>query len=144
MIGPARGRDFVTFTGTAGQVERAFHTSIHRYEVRGEKHYANASEPSVPAQFADLIAGVRGLHNFHPKSFRRAGLPPVKLKPGVMKPDFYTQTSPGVNLLAPDDLWSGAIARNASIVYVYATDPFNPVFYAIDQAVAPVISFSFG
>jgi subtilase family serine protease len=40
--------------------------------------------------------------------------------------------------------WSGAIARNATLIYVYGTDAFAAAFYAIDQALAPVLSLSFG
>jgi uncharacterized protein (TIGR03437 family) len=40
--------------------------------------------------------------------------------------------------------WAGAIAPNASLTYVYASNVFNAASYAIDQNLAPVISFSFG
>jgi subtilase family serine protease len=40
--------------------------------------------------------------------------------------------------------WAGAVARNATIYYVYASDPFTSAFYVIDEALAPVLSFSFG
>jgi subtilase family serine protease len=39
--------------------------------------------------------------------------------------------------------WSGAIARNATILYVYSTDAFTSA-HVIDEALAPVLSFSFG
>ena len=51
------GRLFVDFSGTAGQIARAFHTEIHRYHVQGKDHYANAGDPSLPAEL--LPAGVR-------------------------------------------------------------------------------------
>src|SRR3984885_9033414 len=44
----ARGRNWIAFSGAAGQTARAFHTSIHRYVADGKTAYANASEPSVP------------------------------------------------------------------------------------------------
>jgi subtilase family serine protease len=40
--------------------------------------------------------------------------------------------------------WAGGIARNASIVYVYSTNVFTSLQYAIDQNLAPVISLSYG
>ena len=40
--------------------------------------------------------------------------------------------------------WSGAVARNATIVYVYSPDVMQSVQYAIDQNLAPVISTSYG
>src|ERR1700719_1562256 len=72
----ARSRTWVSFSGTAQQVEAAFHTSIHRFVVNGETHYANAAAPAVPAAFADLVLGVRGLHDFHPQAHARASVVP--------------------------------------------------------------------
>lgn len=60
----ARGRNWIAFSGAAGQTARAFHTSIHRYVVDGETHYANAGEPSVPEALADVAGGFLGLNNF--------------------------------------------------------------------------------
>src|SRR6202011_4910966 len=40
--------------------------------------------------------------------------------------------------------WTGAMARNATIVYVYSDDVVASVFYAIDRNLAPVISMSYG
>jgi subtilase family serine protease len=61
------GRHIVEFSGTASQVSEAFHTAIHHYTVNGEDHWANASDPQIPAALAPVIAGVQSLHNFHPK-----------------------------------------------------------------------------
>ena len=60
----ARGRNYVTFSGTAQQVGSAFHTQIHRYNVNGESHFANATDPSIPAALAGLVSGIRGLNDF--------------------------------------------------------------------------------
>src|SRR5271170_8032217 len=35
----------IDVSGNAGQVRDAFHTEIHRYNVKGEQHIANASDP---------------------------------------------------------------------------------------------------
>jgi len=61
------GKMMLIFTGTAGQVEEAFHTEIHNLNVHGEKHIANMSAPQVPAALASVIAGFRSLHDFFPK-----------------------------------------------------------------------------
>jgi hypothetical protein len=42
----------VDFSGTAGQVRNAFHTEIHYLEVRGVRHFANMSDPQIPAALA--------------------------------------------------------------------------------------------
>ncbi len=50
------------------------------------------------------------------------------------------------NLIEADlDLeWSGAIARNAKIYYVYGENAFEAAIIAVDNNIAPVISISYG
>ncbi len=60
---PAGGRTIV-FSGSAGQVQEAFHTAIHRYRVHGEMHLANAGDPRIPEALAGVVAGVATLHDF--------------------------------------------------------------------------------
>ena len=62
----------IDFSGTAAQVREAFRTSIHYYEVNGQRHVANASDPQIPAALAPVIAGVVSLHDFEPHSMRTA------------------------------------------------------------------------
>jgi subtilase family serine protease len=80
----AHGRDWVAFGGTADQVEKTFHTKIHRYRVDGEEHYANATAPSIPAALAGVVSYIQGLDDFRPKPL-------------------YTEGS-GKHELAPDDV----------------------------------------
>jgi subtilase family serine protease len=204
VISTARGRNFVAFKGTAGQVEAALHVEIHNFLVDGESHYANATEPSVPAAILPFTIGFIGLDDFKPKppmvkpvanftssngqhslapgdlytiynltplyglgidgagmklavigqsdvnlsdinSFRSEwGLavnPPVKvLVPGSTDPGVLADDGEESDL---DLEWSGAIARNAEILFIYSTDVVTSAQYAIDQAVAPVISYSY-
>ena len=49
IVTVARGGQFVVFGGTAAQVENAFRTEFHHYNVNGEMHFANAIVPSIPA-----------------------------------------------------------------------------------------------
>jgi subtilase family serine protease len=58
----------IDVSGNAGQVREAFHTEIHKYNVNGKQHIANASDPSIPAAFAPVVVGVVSLHNFMPKT----------------------------------------------------------------------------
>ncbi|HEY4364973.1 MAG TPA: protease pro-enzyme activation domain-containing protein [Bryobacteraceae bacterium] len=196
-----RGRGFITFSGTAGQMETAFHTEIHRYRVNGETHFANSTEPSIPAMLAPMVGSVQGLNDFQ--------MEPL----GHMVP--HATASDGSHSLAPDDLatiydinrlysagldgtgqsiavigqsdfdvtavrsfrskynlaprdprvilygndpgttgssletyldleWTGAVARNAQLIYVNSTNVFLSALYAIDNKLAPVMSFSYG
>ncbi len=57
-------RTFIEFSGTAGMVHAAFHTSMHRYTVDGQPHFANASDPAIPTVLAPIVAGIASLNNF--------------------------------------------------------------------------------
>ena len=48
-------------------MERAFHTQIHSYDVNGVSHFANSSNPQIPAALSSLVAGFRSLNNFEAK-----------------------------------------------------------------------------
>jgi hypothetical protein len=61
----SKGRTVIEFSGTAAQVREAFHTGINKYVVKGNAHWANASDPEIPAALAPVVAGVHSLHNFY-------------------------------------------------------------------------------
>ncbi|MGH9606009.1 MAG: protease pro-enzyme activation domain-containing protein [Terracidiphilus sp.] len=58
------GRRLVVFSGTAGQVQDAFHVEMHRYRVKGALHVANSNDPQIPAALARVVAGVVTLNDF--------------------------------------------------------------------------------
>jgi subtilase family serine protease len=66
-VEPARGRTFVAMTGTASQVRLAFKTSIRRYRVQGELHYANSSDPLLPRALEGVVGDITGLNDFYPR-----------------------------------------------------------------------------
>jgi uncharacterized protein (TIGR03437 family) len=201
----SRSRTFITFSGTAAQTGSAFHTEIHRYLVNGRTHYANATDPSIPAALSGVISSIHGLNDFRlkprlklptnpqlnsgsghyvaPDDFATiydvsplyqagidgtgqkiavAGQTAIQLsdiqqfrtKFGLSAPNLTQvlvrgSANPGISStdLPEADLdieWSGAIAFNAQIVYVYSTDVFQSALYAIDQNLAPVLSMSYG
>jgi pseudomonalisin len=88
----ANGRNLIEFTGAASQVENTFHTQIHRYMVNGQSHWANASNPEIPAALAGVVAGIATLHDFRkaPQAIR-----------SVARPQFTT--SGGGHALGPAD-----------------------------------------
>jgi hypothetical protein len=206
----ARSRNWVVLSGTVAQVQAAFRTEIRRYRVDGEEHFANATEPSIPAALENIVLGIRGLDDFRP-------MPRNKVRPLPLSDPRFTGPGGG-HLLAPGDIgtiynvnplysrgingngqklvvvgqtdvalsdirffrqqfglpandpqmvlvagssdpgtskndlseanldldWTGAVAPNASIIYVNSTNIYNSVQYAIDQNLAPVISMSYG
>src|SRR5665213_3286072 len=205
-----RGRTTIAFTGGVRDVENAFQTQIHNYRVNGEIHFANASEPSVPAALGGFIQVVRGLDDFRMKPRLVKGVAPVVNGPS------YTSTTTGNHYLAPEDVatifdiaplynsgimgssqkivvvgqtqinlsdieefrtyfnlpandpqlvevpnttnpgistvdlpeadldleWSGAVAKNATIIFVYSSNVDTSLDYAINENLAPVISMS--
>lgn len=207
VVASARGRNWIAFSGTAAQIEGAFSTELHRYLVNGTVHFANATEPSVPAAFAGVAGAIHGLNDFRMRPPRHS----LQLLPR------YDSTR-GTHYLAPDDfaiiydlmpLYSAgvngsgqkmvvvgqsqinladieqfhsyfnlpggdptitlvprtqdpgivsldesesdldlelvsAVARNASITFVYSSDVMVSAQYAIDQNLAPVLSMSYG
>ena len=60
----AAGRTVIEFSGTAGAVRQAFRTEIHKFVVNGEEHWANASDPQIPAALTPVVAGFASLNNF--------------------------------------------------------------------------------
>jgi len=62
------GKTIVEFSGNVGTVRRAFSTDLHSYMVRGEKHFANVSDPQIPAALAAIVGGIPSLHNFRKQS----------------------------------------------------------------------------
>jgi hypothetical protein len=63
----------IRFSGTAAQVEAAFHTEVHSLVVKGERHVANMRDPQIPEALAPVVVGVKALHNFFPKPMHRLG-----------------------------------------------------------------------
>ena len=68
-----KDRMTIRFSGTAGQVENAFHTEMHNLEVKGEAHIGNMSDPQIPAALAPAVVGVKALHNFFAKPLHHLG-----------------------------------------------------------------------
>lgn len=207
VTGAARGRNSLFADGTAAQVEQAFQTEIHEYVRNGETHFANATEPSLPAAFNGVINGIRGLNNFRMKPALRASLqlpnytssrgnhylapndfatiydinpvysasidgtgqklviagqtqinlsdietfrssfgltannPQIVFVPNTQNPGISSTDLPEADL---DLEWSGAVARNATVIFVYTDDVMDAVQYAIDQDLAPIVSVSYG
>jgi Pro-kumamolisin, activation domain len=73
VAGVSKGRTVIEFSGTAGQVRDTFRASIHQYSINGETHWANASDPQIPAALAPVIAGINTLYNFPRKAMHHLG-----------------------------------------------------------------------
>ena len=97
----ARGRGWITFSGTVRQVEEAFQTSMRLFEVRGRLHQSNAAEISVPASLASLIGGPVALNDFRSRPMRRGV--PVSAPVGAAVATPLYNNGPNQHFLAPAD-----------------------------------------
>jgi len=98
----ARSRNWISFSGTGAQIANAFHTEIHHYAVDGEIHFANPTEPAIPAALEPMVIGLLGLDDFYLKP------PRLRFNQPVADSNRTSSTpklsSDGQNYLAPDDL----------------------------------------
>jgi hypothetical protein len=103
----SRGRVVIEFSGTAAQVQEAFHTAIHKFVVNGEEHWANANDPEIPAAFVPVVAGVHTLHNFLKKPQIHISKQPVAAKFSPGPPPQVTfppqNGQPALHALGPQD-----------------------------------------
>ena len=94
-----------------------------------------------------VIAGQTDIDLSDIQSFRsQFNLPPPTLQqilvPGSLDPGF--PSTGDLNEADLDIEWSGAVARNATIIFVNSGDTWTSATYAVDQNLAPVMSYSYG
>jgi subtilase family serine protease len=94
----ANSRNQISFDGTVAQVESVFATEIHNYLVDGVIHFANATNPSVPAALAGSVLAIGHLHNFSPKPHAIVR----KVSAEAADPKF-TSSASGIHFVAPGD-----------------------------------------
>jgi subtilase family serine protease len=85
-------RNMIRFSGTVGQIERAFQTEMHYYKAQRETHYAPSAALSIPAALAGAVEGVRNLSDFRPK--------PMHVRPRRT----FTSGQSGNSYFAPGDI----------------------------------------
>jgi subtilase family serine protease len=67
----APGRNFIGFSGNAGDVSRAFQTELNYYDVNTTRKFSVATPPMVPTALAPLVKAIRGLHTIDERSLHR-------------------------------------------------------------------------
>ncbi len=203
----AASRTWIAFSGTAAQIDRAFHTALHSYQAGAAAHFAPSRDPELPQSLAAEILAIRGLDDFYGVRVggpSRPGSPALSsatsgnsLTPddlaaiydvtplyaagidgtgqtiaivgtsaislsdiaayrskfgfSTQDPQLIAVSDPGIpgNITAGQSEASldlevtAAIARGASQIYVYSTNFEDAAAYAIDHALAPVLSMSY-
>jgi hypothetical protein len=126
QVGSTKGRTVLEFSGTAGQVQEAFHTAMHKYLVKGEQHWANASDPQIPTALTSAVAGIRSLNNFSRKPLNvLAGVGERDPKTGKIRPTQPLLTFP-----------SGCVENNT--VSDYCSNWLGPYDFATIYDVLPL------
>ncbi len=74
-VSPSRSR--LTVTGTAGEAQTAFATSLHRFSIGETPYFANATAPSLPTTLAALLSGISGLDNLPRPASTRISIGPA-------------------------------------------------------------------
>jgi subtilase family serine protease len=208
-VSVSRGRTEISFSGTVAQVESVFQTEMHQYQLNGEMHLANGTEPSIPSALSGTIMGIRKLNDFRWKAravshvlprfnsgigttlapadvatiydansllnsgidgkgqriavvgqtsvnlsdinaFRSAAGLPVNPPVLFLLPGATNFVNMGDEVEADLDLeWAGALAKNATIIYVYLPENqgngvVDAFAFAIDNDIAPIVSISYG
>lgn len=118
----AKGRDVIEFSGTAGQVQAAFHTEIHKYVVNGEQHWANSSDPQIPTALATAVAGIATLHDF------------VK-KPQVHNLGIFAKSkvTGEVSAVRPDLTFPGNCGLNGTTCYALGPYDFAQIYNVLPE-----------
>jgi subtilase family serine protease len=140
----ANGHNVIQFSGNAAQVQSAFHTAIHKYTINAQEHWANASDPSIPAALTPAVAGVASLNNFPKRAAHRfAGTFARDMASKKMKavtPEFtFLGGCAGANTecyaLAPYDfatiynvlpLWNAGITGAGQTIAIVSDSDVNP------------------
>jgi subtilase family serine protease len=87
----SRSRTEISLSGTVALIERAFHTELHNYAINGKRHFANATDLSLPAAFSSQVLGVRNLNDFQPRPHLRPASP------------HFTSNQSGSHFIEPGD-----------------------------------------
>jgi hypothetical protein len=133
----------IDFSGTVGQVREAFHTEIHQLNVKGVKHFANMSDPKVPAALAPAITGVVSLHNFMPHTMFRSKADYT----GVVDGTTYYMVTPAdlATIYNYNPVFTAGISgAGQTVVVIEDTNVFNPADWTTFRKTFGLSSYTSG
>ena len=114
---PPASRLWLVFSGTAAQVESAFHTAIHAYLVNGRLHHANAAIPDIPEALAAVVEGPVSFSDFRASPGRHR-LSPQYLSNGsyLIAPYDFAAIYDSIPLYSDGSNLEGGLGVNIAIV----------------------------
>jgi hypothetical protein len=127
------GRQTMELDGSVAQFREAFHTQIHEYSVKGERHFANVTEPQIPAALAPLFGGFASLNNFRLSSHRKVmGKAAYDVKHGRAKPDWTITANYGSSfVVSPGDF---AVQYDLNPLYSAGTDGTGQTIAIVNES----------
>lgn len=110
-----RSRTAIHFSGTVAQIEAAFATQMHYFQVQGEKHFAPSTALSVPAAIAPVVADIHNLDDFRPRAAH--SIPHRNFTSGVSGEVFF---SPGdiVTTYDVQPLYSAGVHGDGQVIAI--------------------------
>lgn len=121
----ANSKTQVWFSGPVSKIETVFRTEMHNFELKGEPHFANATELAVPAALSEVVLGFANLDNFKPKSHLKAHQFSADSVQG-----HFTSSISGLHFLIPADF--------ATIYDINPLYSHSPSFDGTGQKIAVV------
>ncbi len=91
VTGVARGRGFLTVSGTVAALNAAFAIDLHTIQLDGEQHIANLTDPTLPSPLAQVVGTITGLND-------------LRLKPYIHPR--YTSSITRSHFIAPGDFYT--------------------------------------
>ena len=106
----------IEFSGTAGQVRSAFHTEIHYLSVNGATHFANVTDPQIPAALAPVVVGITSLNDFrpHPQAVHK----PQAIGEFTKSGNFYISPPDLATIYNFNQAFNGGITGKGQTIYL--------------------------
>lgn len=109
----------IDFSGNAGQVKRAFATTLHRYNLNGKVYLSNASDPSIPVALVPVVVGIVSLNNLFPQ-------PQLHEPIGAAKGKFDLENANSAAKSTPP--WNPEFTIGSGTRYLVAPYDFNTIY----------------
>jgi len=127
------GRQTLEVAGSVAQFREAFHSQIHKYTVKGETHFANATDPQIPAAIAPVFGGFASLNNFRLNSHSKMmGKAAYDIKSGSAKPQWTMDANYGESfVVSPGDF---AVQYDLNPLYSAGTDGTGQTIAIVNES----------
>lgn len=127
------GRQTLEVSGSVAQFREAFHSQIRKYSVKGETHYANATDPQIPAALAPVFGGFASLNNFRLTSHSKVmGKAAYDVKSGSAKPQWTMSANYGNSfVVSPGDF---AVQYDLNPLYAAGTNGAGQTIAIVNES----------